>query len=142
MVLIWGRSAARGTWHVPPHHGLPKNSHAPTVQTGGITDPKLTGHTHTVLYLFLNNRRRDDPLRDEVSNLKSIGGAVPVECMLHAPEVDNIFHLGSSGSRKLRASDTKFGTWVHLDKAYLAPYQDIDCGALCTCSARPNVLYL
>ena len=35
------------------------------------------------------------------TNLKSIGGAVPVECMLHAPEADNTFHLGSSGLRKL-----------------------------------------
>ena len=38
------------TWHVAraPRQGLPKNSHAPTLRTGGTTDPKLTGHTHTV----------------------------------------------------------------------------------------------
>ena len=32
---------------------------------------------------------------------KSIGGAVPVECMLHAPQADNVFDVGSSGVRKL-----------------------------------------
>ena len=49
MVLIWGRSEARGTWHVPPRQSLlKKNLHPPTGQTGGTTDPKLTGHTHTV----------------------------------------------------------------------------------------------
>ena len=36
------------TWHVPPRQGLLKNSHTTTGQTGGTTDPKLTGHTHTV----------------------------------------------------------------------------------------------
>ena len=35
------------------------------------------------------------------TNLKSIGGAVPVGCMLHAPEADSIFDVGSSGLRKL-----------------------------------------
>ena len=38
------------TWHVAraAPSRLAKNSHAPTGQTGGTTDPKLTGHTHTV----------------------------------------------------------------------------------------------
>ena len=35
------------------------------------------------------------------TNLKSIGGAVPVGCMLHVPEADSIFDVGSSGLRKL-----------------------------------------
>ena len=35
------------------------------------------------------------------TNLKSIGGAVPVWCMLHAPQADNVFDVGSSGLRKL-----------------------------------------
>ena len=56
------------------------------------------------------------------TNLKSIRGAVPVGCMLHAPQADNVFDVGSSGERKLRASDTKFGTLMHLANAYFAPY--------------------
>ena len=86
MVLIWGRSTASGTWHVPPRQGLLKNSHAPTGRTGGTTDPKLTGHITQVAYC---------------TNLKSIGGAVPVGCMLNAPQADNVFDVGSSGLRKL-----------------------------------------
>ena len=35
---------------------------------------------------------------------------------------------------------TKLGTWVHLGKAYLAPYEAGGWGALCTCSARASVL--
>ena len=35
------------------------------------------------------------------TNLKSIGGAVPVGCMLHAPKADNVFDVGSYGLRKL-----------------------------------------
>ena len=35
------------------------------------------------------------------TNSKSIGGAVPVGCMLHAPQADNVFDVGSSGVRKL-----------------------------------------
>ena len=35
------------------------------------------------------------------TNLKSIGGAVPVGCMLHAPETDHVFDVGSYGLRKL-----------------------------------------
>ena len=31
--------------------------------------------------------------------------------------------------------------WVHLDKAYLAQYEESGWGALCTCSARANVLH-
>ena len=48
MVLFLGRSAAGGTWHVLPRQGLPKNSHAPTGQTGTATEPKLAGHKRTV----------------------------------------------------------------------------------------------
>ena len=47
MVPIRGRLAARGTWHVPPREDLQKDVDAPTGQTGGATDVKLTGHTHT-----------------------------------------------------------------------------------------------
>ena len=36
-----------GTWHVPPREGLQKDVDAPTGQTGGATNVKLTGHTHT-----------------------------------------------------------------------------------------------
>ena len=38
------------TWHVAraAPSSLPTNSHAPTGQTGGTTDSKLTGHKHTV----------------------------------------------------------------------------------------------
>ena len=61
-------------------------------------------------------------------------------CKLHAPVAENHFDEGSSGLRKLRARDTKFGTWVHLDKAYLAPYEERGWDALCTCSARASVL--
>ena len=32
--------------------------------------------------------------------------------------------MGSSGEVELRASDTKLDTWVHLGKAYLAPYEE------------------
>ena len=69
------------TWHVPPCQGLPKNSHAPTGQTRGTTDPKRS-HAYC-------------------TNLKSIGGAVPVGCMLHAPQANNVFDVESSGLRKL-----------------------------------------
>ena len=59
--------------------------------------------------------------------------------------------MGSSGLRKLWARDTKLGTWVHLGKDCLAPYDLMSWGAVCTCSAsvldllffscpyRPNV---
>ena len=46
-MLIRCRSAARGTWHVPPREGLQKDVDAPTGETGGATNVKLTGHTHT-----------------------------------------------------------------------------------------------
>ena len=49
MVPIRGRSAARGTWHVQPREGLQKDVDAPTGQTGGATNVKLTGHTHSTL---------------------------------------------------------------------------------------------
>ena len=76
------------------------------------------------------------------TNLKSIGGAVPVGCMLHASQAVNVFDVGSSCVRKLRASDTKFGTLVHLANAYFAPYLIRGCGALCACSARANYFHL
>ena len=47
MVPVGGRSAARGSWHVPPRESLQKKSHAPTGQTEGTADPKLAGHTYT-----------------------------------------------------------------------------------------------
>ena len=47
MAPVRGRPAARGTWHVPPREGLQKVVDAPTGQTGGATNVKLTGHTHT-----------------------------------------------------------------------------------------------
>ena len=47
MAPLPGRTAARGTWHVPPREGLQKFIHAPTGQTGGAKVLKLTGHTCT-----------------------------------------------------------------------------------------------
>ena len=58
-------------------------SRGPEGHTGGATDPKLAGLTHTV------------------SNLKSIGGAICVGCRLHAPGAENLFDEGSSGLWKL-----------------------------------------
>ena len=49
---------------------------------------------------------------------------------------------GLSVSGNFGPRDTKIGTWVHLDKAYLAQYEERDWGALCTRSARANVLHL
>ena len=63
--------------------GLLKNSHAPTGQTGATTEPKLLRSHAYCAYL------------------KSIGGAVPVGCRLHAPEAENFFDVGSSGESKL-----------------------------------------
>ena len=37
---------------------------------------------------------------------------------------------------------TKLGTWVHLGKAHLAPYDLMSWGAVCTCSARASFLHL
>ena len=48
MAPVPGRTAARGTWHVPPREGLQKVVDAPTGQTGGTADPKLAGHTYTI----------------------------------------------------------------------------------------------
>ena len=76
------------------------------------------------------------------TNLKSFGGAIFVGCQLHAPGAENLFHQGSFGLRKFWARDTKLGTWVHLGKAYLAPYDLRGRGALCTCNARANILHL
>ena len=65
-----------------------------------------------------------------------------MRCRLHAPGAENLFDEGSSGESELRASDTKLGTWVHLGIAYLVPYEERGWGALCTCSARANILHL
>ena len=37
---------------------------------------------------------------------------------------------------------TKLGTWVHLGKSHLAPYEERGWGALRTCSARASGLYI
>ena len=68
---------ARGTCRPPSR--LAKKIRT-LLQVLQATDPKLTGHTHTV---------------------PTIGGAVPVGCMLHAPQADNVFDVGSSAVRKL-----------------------------------------
>ena len=47
MAPVPGRTAARGTWHVPPRGDLQKDVDAPTGQTGDTADPKLAGHTYT-----------------------------------------------------------------------------------------------
>ena len=47
MAPVPGRTAARGTWHVPPREGLQKCLRAPTGQTEGTTKPRLAGHTYT-----------------------------------------------------------------------------------------------
>ena len=75
-------------------------------------------------------------------NLKSVGGAVPVGRRLHAPEAESFFDMWSSGLRILWARDTKLGTRVHLGKAYLAPYDLMGWGAVCTCSARASIVHL
>ena len=62
--------------------------------------------------------------------------ATLVGCWLHAPGAENFFDARSSGSRKLWARDTKLGTWVHLGKAYLAPYELMGWSAVCTCCQR------
>ena len=49
MVPVMSRLVAHGTWHLPTREGLQKNSRAPGGQTGGITEPKLTGHTQVTL---------------------------------------------------------------------------------------------
>ena len=63
-------------------------------------------------------------------------------CRLHAPGAENLFDEGSFGLRKILARDIKLGTWVHLGKAYLAPYEERGWDVLCTCSARANILHL
>ena len=74
--------------------------------------------------------------------LKIHWGATSVGCRLHAPGAENFFDEGSFGFRKLRPRETKIGTWVHLGKAYLAPYEVTGWGALCTCGACVNILHL
>ena len=67
MVPVVGRPAARDTWHVPPREGLPKIFEQPYRSHGG--------------------HHRSETRRSHAycTNLKSIGGAVPVGCQLHAP---------------------------------------------------------
>ena len=50
------------------------------------------------------------------TNLKSIGGAVPVGCTLRAPGPEKFIREGSSGSRKVVAIDTKFGTQMEFNE--------------------------
>ena len=84
MAPVPGRSAARGTWHVPQREGLQKVVDAPTGQTGGTADPKLAGHTYV-----------------HYPNLCAFVVAGGVGCRLHAPEAENFFDMGSSDFRKL-----------------------------------------
>ena len=81
MATVPGRTATRGTWHVPPREGLQKFVDPPTGRTGGTADPKLAGHTYPNLCAFVV--------------------AVSVWCRLHAPEAEHFFDMGSSGLRKL-----------------------------------------
>ena len=90
MVLIWGQSAARGTWHVPPRQGLLKNSHAPTGQTVAAV-ARGTCRRVKVYQKFFEQPYRSHGASETrrshayCTNLKSIGGAVSVGCQLHAP---------------------------------------------------------
>ena len=79
MAPVPGRTAARGTWHVPPRGGLQKDVDAPS----GTVDPELAGHTYTTPTCVL---------------FVVAGG---VGCRLHAPEAANFFDKGSSAFRKL-----------------------------------------
>ena len=73
LVPVAGRPAARGTWHVPPREGLPKIFEQPYRSHGG--------------------HHRSETRRSHAycTNLKSIGGAVPVGCQLHAPGAKKLF---------------------------------------------------
>ena len=77
-------------------------------------------------YRSNGGHRRSQTSRSYVyhPNLGAFGVAVPEGRRLHAPGEENFFDMGSSGSRKLCARDTKLGTWVHLGKAYLALYEE------------------
>ena len=83
MVPVGGRSAARGSWHVPPRESLQKKF-ARTYRSNG-------GH------------RRSQTRRSHVNhpNLSAFGVAVPEGRRLHALGEENFFDVGSSGSGKL-----------------------------------------
>ena len=104
---------------------------------------RLTKKKFSRTYRSNRGHRRSQTSRSYVyhPNLSAFGVAVPERRRLHALGEENCFDMGSSGSRKLGARDTKLGTWVHLGKAYFAPYDLVDWGALCTCSARASVLH-
>ena len=73
MVPVAGGPAARGTWHVPPREGLPKIFEQP-YRSHGVHHRSETRRSHAYC-----------------TNLKSIGGAVPVGCQLHAPGAKKLF---------------------------------------------------
>ena len=83
MVPVGGRSAARGSWHVPPRESLQKKF-ARTYRSNG-------GH------------RRSQTRRSHVNhpNLSAFGVAVPEGSRLHALVEESFFDVGSSGSGKL-----------------------------------------
>ena len=68
-----GRGSAGGTWHVPPRKGLPNFFEQPYRSHGG------------------NHRSETHRSHAYCTNLKSIGGAVPVGCQLHAPGAKKLF---------------------------------------------------
>ena len=70
---VAGRRAARGTWHVPPREGLPKIFEQPYRSHGG------------------HHRSETRRPHANCTNLKSIGGAVPVGCQRHAPGAKKLF---------------------------------------------------
>ena len=99
---------------------------ASTSQTVGTGDAKLAGHMHTAstcVPLWLTLLWGASCARQRWKTFLTWGPPV-------------------YGESKLWASDTKLGTWVHLGKAYLAPYDLLGWGALCTCSARASGLHL
>ena len=59
MAPVPGRSAARGTWHVPPRKGLPEISRAPTGQTGGTTELQHAGHDTPIKFHECNSMAND-----------------------------------------------------------------------------------
>ena len=79
---LWSIS---GTWHVaraaPSRLAKKIRTH---LQVKQGAPPTLNSQVKRILY-----------------QLKIHWGAVPVGCMLHAPQADNVFDVGSSGVRKL-----------------------------------------
>ena len=64
-----GCGSAGGTWHVPPREGIPKIFEQP----------------------YRHHRSETPRSHAYCTNLKSIGGAVPVGCQLHAPGAKKLF---------------------------------------------------